>query len=45
VLREHPELDAGRLSFAQSLRGVGLALWDEESRRLISFRDLSGRVR
>lgn len=43
VLRDHPELDAGRLSFAQSLRGIGLALWDEPGRQLISFRELRRR--
>ena len=40
VLRDHPELDGGRLSFAQSLRGVRLALWDEAGQKLISFREL-----
>ena len=45
VLRDHPELDARRLTFAQSLRGVGLALWDEGSQRLISFGELCRRAR
>ena len=45
VLREHPELDAGRMSFAQSLRGVSLSLWDEASQRLISFGELRRRGR
>ncbi|HEX4096193.1 MAG TPA: fatty acid desaturase [Caulobacteraceae bacterium] len=45
VLRDHPELDTGRLSFAQSLRGVGLSLWDEPNQRLISFRELRRQVR
>lgn len=45
VLREHPELDAGRLSFAQSLRGVSLALWDEAGQQLISFGELRRRLR
>jgi omega-6 fatty acid desaturase (delta-12 desaturase) len=40
VLRDHPELDEGRLSLAQSFRGVGLALWDEAGQRLISFAEL-----
>jgi omega-6 fatty acid desaturase (delta-12 desaturase) len=41
VLRDHPQLrDIGRLTLMQSLRCVRLALWDERSRRLISFRDL-----
>jgi omega-6 fatty acid desaturase (delta-12 desaturase) len=40
VLRDHPELHAlGRLTLWQSLKCVRLALWDEQSRRLISFRD------
>lgn len=39
VLRAFPELRTlGRLTFRQSLGSVRLALWDEESRRLISFR-------
>ena len=48
VLKDHPELDAGRMSLVQSLRGLGLALWDEPGQRLISFRqlrDLRKRVR
>ena len=45
VLRDHPELDADRLSFVQSVRGVGLSLWDEASQRLISFGELHRRVR
>ena len=41
VLRDHPELDAvDRTTFAQSLGCVRLVLWDEERRRLISFREL-----
>ena len=44
VLRDHPELDAGRLSFAQSLRCIGLALWDEPGQRLISFGELRRRL-
>ena len=44
VLRDLPELDAGRLTLAQSLRGTGLALWDEPGRRLISFRELRTRM-
>jgi acyl-lipid omega-6 desaturase (Delta-12 desaturase) len=44
VLRDHPELDARRLTLAQSLRGTGLALWDEPGRRLISFRELRERM-
>jgi len=41
VLRDHPELNVvGRLTFVQSLGCVRLVLWDEERRRLISFREL-----
>jgi omega-6 fatty acid desaturase (delta-12 desaturase) len=41
VLRDHPELKAvGRLTLGQSLGCVRLVLWDERSRRLISFREL-----
>ncbi len=42
VLRAHPELaTVGRLTLMQSLRCVPLVLWDEEQRRLISFRELA----
>jgi omega-6 fatty acid desaturase (delta-12 desaturase) len=41
VLRDHPELgDVGRLTLWQSFRCVRLVLWDEQCRRLISFREL-----
>lgn len=44
VLRDYPELRAmGRLTLRQSLRCVRLALWDEDRRRLISFREFSQR--
>lgn len=40
VLRDHPDLKAvGRLSLLESLRCVNLVLWDEKSRRLVSFRE------
>ena len=40
VLRDRPELrDVGRLTLWQSFRAVRLVLWDEEKRRLISFRE------
>ena len=40
VLRAYPELKAmGRLSLRDSFRCVRLVLWDEQSRKLISFRD------
>ncbi|WEX74468.1 fatty acid desaturase [Sinorhizobium numidicum] len=39
VLKDHPELsDFGRISLMDSLRCVKLVLWDEENRRLVSFR-------
>ncbi len=41
VLKDHPELSLlGRITLWQSLGCVRLALWDESSRRLISFREL-----
>ena len=45
VLKDHPELDANRLTLGQSLRGVGLALWDEAGQKLISFREAGRRGR
>ena len=40
VLRARPELAAiNRLTIRESLRSVGLALWDEDRRRLVSFRE------
>ncbi|MHB0953831.1 MAG: fatty acid desaturase [Allorhizobium sp.] len=40
VLRDYPELgDLGRITLMDSLRLVKLVLWDEKSRRMISFRD------
>jgi omega-6 fatty acid desaturase (delta-12 desaturase) len=39
VLRDHPELrDVGRISMFDSLRCVGLSLWDEAGQKLVSFR-------
>lgn len=39
VLRNHPELrKIGRITLWQSLRCVKLVLWDERSRKLVSFR-------
>jgi len=39
VLRDHPQLAAvGRITLLQSLRCVRLTLWDEDRRRLVSFR-------
>jgi acyl-lipid omega-6 desaturase (Delta-12 desaturase) len=41
VLRDHPKLAAiGRLTLLESLRCARIALWDEERRRGISFRDM-----
>ena len=31
--------DIGRITFVQSLKGVKLVLWDEQARRLVSFRE------
>ena len=40
VLRDYPELgDIGRITIMQSLRCVNLVLWDEDSKRLVSFRE------
>lgn len=41
IIAEYPVLKTiGRISVRQSLRTVSLALWDEESKRMISFRQL-----
>jgi omega-6 fatty acid desaturase (delta-12 desaturase) len=41
VLRDHPELaEIGRLTLRDSFACVNLVLWDEQRRRLISFREL-----
>ena len=41
ALRNHPELSGvGRLTLFQSLQCVRLVLWDENERRLITFREL-----
>ena len=40
VLRDYPELKKiGRISIAESLHCVSLVLWDEDRRKLVSFRD------
>ena len=45
VLKDHPELkEYGRLTFYDSLRCVWLSLWDEDAKRLISFRELNQRI-
>jgi omega-6 fatty acid desaturase (delta-12 desaturase) len=46
VLRDHPELGAvSRLSLKDSLGCVRLALWDEQNRRLVSFREARASLR
>jgi omega-6 fatty acid desaturase (delta-12 desaturase) len=41
VLRDHPELGAvGRLTLLESLKCLRMALWNEEQRRGISFREM-----
>lgn len=43
VLRDHPELrEVGHLTLWQSVKCARLVLWDEASRRLVSFRQLRG---
>jgi omega-6 fatty acid desaturase (delta-12 desaturase) len=45
VLRDHPELrDIGRVTLLQSLGCARLALWDEDKRRLVSFREMRASV-
>ena len=40
VLRDYPELkDVGRITLWQSFKCVNLSLWDEGSKKLISFRE------
>jgi omega-6 fatty acid desaturase (delta-12 desaturase) len=40
ALRAHPELRAvSRLTLKESFRCLWLALWDEDQRRLVSFRE------
>jgi omega-6 fatty acid desaturase (delta-12 desaturase) len=44
VLHDYAELrNLGRLTLLESLRGLRLVLWDEERKRLISFKDLRPR--
>jgi acyl-lipid omega-6 desaturase (Delta-12 desaturase) len=44
VMQDHPQLqNVGRLTLAESFRCVPLVLWDEEQKRLISFRELRAR--
>jgi acyl-lipid omega-6 desaturase (Delta-12 desaturase) len=45
VLRDHPFLrDIGRVTIWQSFSCVSLTLWDEQKRRLVSFRDAEGSI-
>jgi omega-6 fatty acid desaturase (delta-12 desaturase) len=45
VLRDHPELrNIGQVTLLQSLRCARLVLWDEEKRRLVSFRELRNQL-
>ena len=44
ILKDFPELkDIGRITFWQSIKCVPLSLWDEQSKRLISFREFGRR--
>jgi len=46
VLRDHPQLAAvGRLTLLESLKCVRMALWSEEQRRGISFREMRDMAR
>jgi len=46
VLRDHPHLAAiGRLTLWDSLKCVRMALWDEEQRRGVSFREIGAVTR
>jgi acyl-lipid omega-6 desaturase (Delta-12 desaturase) len=45
VLRDYPQLKGmSRLSLMESVRSVGLSLWDEGAKRLISFSELRRRT-
>jgi omega-6 fatty acid desaturase (delta-12 desaturase) len=45
VLRDYPELvNVGRITLMESFRCVPLTLWDEDARRLISFRQFRERA-
>jgi omega-6 fatty acid desaturase (delta-12 desaturase) len=44
VLAAYPQLrECNRLTVLQSFRTITLALWDEDKRRLVSFREAAGR--
>ncbi len=41
-LRDYPELQTvSRVTLRESIESVRLALWDEDKRRLVSFREAS----
>ena len=45
MLRDHPELrGTNRLTLGRSLHCFRLALWDENAKRLVSFREARGRM-
>lgn len=45
VLEDHPELkQIGRLTLWQSLKCVRLTLWDEDAKRLVSFREVGRKM-
>jgi omega-6 fatty acid desaturase (delta-12 desaturase) len=46
VLRDHSDLaDGNRLTIRESLKTAGLQLWDEDSKRLLSFSQARGMLR
>ncbi|MDO9415206.1 fatty acid desaturase [Pararhizobium sp.] len=45
ILKDHPELKTiGRLTLWQSIKCVRLTLWDEQAKKLISFREAARRI-
>jgi hypothetical protein len=45
ALRDHPELrEVSRLTLMESFRCLRLALWDEDQRRLVEFREARARL-
>lgn len=46
ILKDHPELrEVGRITFLQSLSCVKLVLWDEQAKRLVSFKEARAAIR
>ncbi len=46
VLRDYPALcDVNRITLRESLRMIRLSLWDEDARRLVSFKEAGRRAR